>query len=138
VPEKDLVRISFQGTEKPDWIREGKEFRHQGRMFDIVRSVREDGKTVFYCIDDRKESLLVAKMEKLLHDSNSNGKNPASSATRLIVSLFPNLYFQETQSGDIHDFSFSNLLTFYFKRPSTGYPPALIIPPISVLAIDSI
>lgn len=131
VPENDLVRISFQGTEKPDWVREGKEFRHLGRMYDIVKSAGEDGKTIFYCIDDRKESLLLAKMEKLLRDSSSEDKSPVSTAIRILVSLFPSLFFQQPQLTDQPQQVSCHIGLYYFQRILNGYPPNLVIPPIA-------
>jgi len=130
VPEKDLVRIYFQGTDKPDWVREGKEFRHQGRMYDIVRSASEDGKTVFYCIDDRKESLLLAQMEKLLRESNGDDKSPSSTTSQILISFFPNLFCQDSMAV-CHPVSASkHLISCYLKHVLVGYPPHLVIPPL--------
>jgi hypothetical protein len=130
VPEKDLVRISFQGTEKPDWVREGKEFRHQGRMYDIVRSGCEDGKTVFYCIDDRKESLLVARMEKLLRESNGDDKSPSSTTSQILISFFPILFCQDSMAVCHPVLTSKHLISCYLKHVLVGYPPHLVIPPL--------
>jgi hypothetical protein len=138
IPENDLIKVSFTGKEKPDWVREGREFRVEGKIYDVVKSDAEEGKTTYYCLYDKKESRLVARMEKLLRESAGDDKSTTSDTSRILISLFPSLFFQDNQTLNHPSSSFDQLYSFYFKKISFGYPPTLIIPPNPVPATDSI
>jgi hypothetical protein len=45
-----------------------KEIRFQGKMYDIIKEVRNNNTTLFYCIRDTREDNLLAAMKRLTHD----------------------------------------------------------------------
>jgi len=95
LPDDELSIISFAASEKIHWVRKGKEFLHQGKMYDVVRKIDDGSQTVYYCIDDRKETQLVSMMEDMLKDNMKKDKNTSSNPMRVIISSFPTLYFYE-------------------------------------------
>ncbi|HLN52821.1 MAG TPA: hypothetical protein VK212_03875 [Lentimicrobium sp.] len=47
------------------WIKPGKEFSYQNKMFDVVRSTIKGDKKHYLCINDKKEKKLLAELIKL-------------------------------------------------------------------------
>lgn len=85
-----LLKIADSLTNIPNkqflWIHKG-EFRYHGQMYDIARSIRQDGETWFYCIADTKETQLVANLEKKIKhemEKNRTGKNQHDNMQRLL------------------------------------------------------
>lgn len=95
VPEHELTVITFSSSDEIDWVREGKEFRLDGKMYDVVRRQHENGLLVFFCIDDRQETALISQIEKLLKDSMQNDKKTSSNSLRTLLQLIPNLFYQD-------------------------------------------
>ena len=65
--DKDiLIEISFNKSknEQPTWVRQGKELIYGGKYYDIVSVLRKGSISVFYCIDDKKETCLVNQFMK--------------------------------------------------------------------------
>ena len=65
IPEAFLERI--EDTPGLTWEDPGKEFLHAGKMYDLVRSRTEGGKTIHYAILDDKEGELVSAFSKVLN-----------------------------------------------------------------------
>jgi hypothetical protein len=84
VPAAELTVIRISDSDKAmqgriHWI-EGKEFRLDGRMYDVVRSERRGDTTIYYCINDVQEETLFANLDKQVKEQNQN--NPQSSQKR--------------------------------------------------------
>jgi hypothetical protein len=56
------------------WEEEGKEFYQDGQLYDVVKSVTTGGKTVLYCINDKKEEELIRAFSKALRNRRSSRK----------------------------------------------------------------
>lgn len=91
IPDNKLVLLKIHDslTRQPNqqfrWIHKG-EFRYQGQMYDIVRSMFMDGETWFYCIADHKETQLVTNLEKQIkHEMGKRraGKNQNDNLQRI-------------------------------------------------------
>jgi hypothetical protein len=65
--EKDLTLITVPVNDEKGicWIKPGKEFTYQGKMYDVVKSKISDNKRLYYCIDDIKEKKLIAGFSKM-------------------------------------------------------------------------
>ena len=129
IPENELAIISFTPGEKIDWVRDDKEFRYQGRMYDIVHRSEKDGLICFHCIDDRQESLLMAQMEKLLKNNVENDNSPVSKSLRVLLSIYPNLFFQEFHQLITVKTFYTLLNGIYLKNTHSGYLMRFIPPP---------
>ena len=77
--KRDIKQEISAGTNKDDltlfilpennnhtfkWIENGKEFRYQGDMFDVVKIRIKDHKKYIYCLNDIKEKQLITKYLK--------------------------------------------------------------------------
>jgi hypothetical protein len=59
-----VIRLSDIGKDAAIQRVGKKELKVNGKMFDIIRSVKKEGSTLFYCIKDIKEDHLLAAMKK--------------------------------------------------------------------------
>ncbi len=71
------------------WEEEGKEFFFNGEMFDVVKRKEINGKEFLYCINDKKEKVLIDNYNLITkHNSSSDkkGGNNIDDAFNLFVS----------------------------------------------------
>ncbi len=82
VPQSDLIHFVFtkEESEKLVWL-EKNEFRHQGKMYDIIRfKTLKNNQLEIFCISDRQESNLFAKLDYFVHrDLHDNPSAPLKS-----------------------------------------------------------
>jgi hypothetical protein len=75
----------FQPERNPDFQRiEAREFRFRGRLYDIIRETRRENVTTFYCIQDKKEELLITGFKEV-----QNRKSTQSLLHHLITQALP-------------------------------------------------
>ncbi|MCF8306105.1 MAG: hypothetical protein K9G57_10670 [Ignavibacteriales bacterium] len=95
VPEQELHEITFMKGENPDWIREGKEFRLNDQLFDIVKSRKISGGIIYQCINDKEESRLFQNLDRLVAQELANDGSAAGKSAKLIAKVFSQNYFPE-------------------------------------------
>lgn len=90
VPEDKLYIISIpvKNIKDIDWTRDGKEFRHKGNMYDIVRV--ENGKDTihYHCVNDQQETQLFAHLEEMVDQQMNNDKSPVGRTAKNLLKLF--------------------------------------------------
>ena len=64
LPDSSLELIVENQNNTFRWEEEGKEFYQNGQMYDVVKSTVKDGRTILYCINDKKEEDLLARIQK--------------------------------------------------------------------------
>lgn len=77
-----------------DWLEEDKEFLFNGEMYDVVKRNTVDGKTLLYCINDKKEKALVEKYNSITKHNSTSGKKGKSTIDHPI-----NLFVQEEEKN---------------------------------------
>lgn len=70
--EKIELEKNIQSIE---WKEEGKEFYLAGQLFDVHKTVIENGKTILYCLNDKKEEELVKRMSNAAHSNKHKDKS---------------------------------------------------------------
>lgn len=83
IPEAYLERIEDSPT--LSWEEPGKEFHWNGKMYDVVRSRTENGRTVHYALSDDKEAELVKTFARVMN-LDPNGPSPSKDG-KLVVKL---------------------------------------------------
>ena len=73
IPEDSLELIVAEENDSFRWEEKGKEFYQDGELYDVVKSVTTSGKTVLYCINDKKEEELIHAFSKALRSGNNSG-----------------------------------------------------------------
>jgi hypothetical protein len=103
---------------KIEWERPEKEFRFEGNLYDVVYSENTLGVTYYYCLSDKDETKLEAKIDKLLE--NQTEKSPFGNQSKLIINFLSEPLI--THQNPIFNFNyfikkkpsiFSNLIIFY-------------------------
>ena len=95
IPENELSLFTFSSAnnEKINWVEEGKEFRYHGFMFDVVKiKIRKDI-TYYYCYSDKKESTLLAHLDKLVKDQTDNSRSRTNQKKQEITYFFQKIFF---------------------------------------------
>lgn len=68
---------------KIQWKRSEKEFSFEGNLYDVVYSENTSGTTYYYCLSDKDETILEAKIDRLL--KNQTEKLPFGNQSKLIL-----------------------------------------------------
>ena len=74
-----IVAEENAGTLK--WQEEGKEFMLHGELYDVAKMETVNGKTLLYCINDKKEEKLLQKFLKAIKSATNNNTNSKNGKT---------------------------------------------------------
>ena len=115
-----LIVVPFNKTNEIVWIKKNKEFKYHGSLYDIVKTKTENGKIYFYCINDRKESKLIARF---LRTDKQRKK-----VLRQLLKILSNKYLISENSigttGNVSDIIYSGYLkTYYVRAVDVPVPP---------------
>jgi hypothetical protein len=95
IPDSSLeLIIAEQFAGKMEWKEKGKEFSLNGVMYDIVRIKKSGGKTLLYCINDKKEKQLIEDLVKAV-SGNHNSKQDRSN----VKSPLSDFFFMNHEEG---------------------------------------
>ena len=87
IPESSLeVIIAEQVADKIVWEEKNKEFSLDGILYDVARIETKEGKTFFYCINDKKEKQLLDSLVKAVNKNHDN-KQGRNNIKSLIIDL---------------------------------------------------
>jgi hypothetical protein len=125
VAAKNIITFSLK-HDKPEIIK-SKEIRFNHEMYDVVYKMDEEGDTILYCVNDKKESQLHAAFRSI----NELNGNPASVPDHIAFTIFKNLlknYLPLPQSNLIQNFNarcfcITDLLSIPSVIPEKVYPP---------------
>lgn len=87
IPENELHKIVFAINEEPDWEQEGKEFRHNHQMYDVVKKEVTETEVIYYCVNDHEETFLFAQLDKMVKEQMEN----TNSSTEDLADIFATL-----------------------------------------------
>ena len=91
------------------WERPEKEFSFEGNLYDVVYTENVLGTIHYYCLSDKDETKLEAKIDKLLE--NQSEKSPFRNQSKLILHLLSEpLISHNNSTFYFHYFSHKNLL----------------------------
>ena len=91
--EKSLLHTIRIDEDKVVWIKPGKEIFVNGKMFDIKKTEKTNGKVIFHGLYDEEETALKKNIENSM-------KKDRSSQQYLLSNLFSILFGAYHQSGD--------------------------------------
>lgn len=138
VPEDQLTLLKFHryqtgaaSTETFTWTKHGREFRHYGEMYDIVRQEELGDTMYFYCIHDFKESKIYARIDKLTGlevQTNPYQRQRSQVFSRFLTFVYLAEYgeFNSTiNSVDLHYRVYSFSISTWIKAPES--PPPQVV-----------
>lgn len=98
VPEDQRLRFFADDLEADSkhltWIHE-KEFRYKNEMYDILSKEYIDGRLLYVCIHDVKESGLFAQLDKFV-DKQMADNTPLKAQRKCLQQFVVSLFFQQT------------------------------------------
>jgi hypothetical protein len=87
IPESSLdVFVAEDLGNKIVWEEENKEFYIEGALYDVARIKKIDGKTFLYCINDKKEKLLLDDLANAVNGNHGN-KQEKNNIKSLLIDL---------------------------------------------------
>ncbi len=129
VPGNLIVKLSFDLSKKSDspvWVREGKEFRYNDEMYDILKSEISNGKVVYYCVRDKDEKELEASFEKLLKKNQDNQGRSKNNSLKELSKYFPTAEIEIPSVQKKFDFnSYSSGFYKSIKKDILSPPPEI-------------
>lgn len=95
VPNSELtvIEISKKQLQNFIWEEEGKEFYHQGNLYDIVRSDESATSFTYYCISDKQEEALFENLDDYIDNNIAAQKSTKSSSSKKTADSSLKLYF---------------------------------------------
>jgi hypothetical protein len=90
LPEKDLtlIKISSANSEKIHWTEEGKEFKFDDEMYDVVKTRSANDTTYYYCFNDEKENKLMYFVDKLVKEQTTGNSKSRSIQKKQVITYF--------------------------------------------------
>ncbi|HWB63910.1 MAG TPA: hypothetical protein VG603_10395 [Chitinophagales bacterium] len=84
------VFSSNQGIKSTDFELLGHdEISHNGRMYDIVKIEKKDGKTIFYCLSDEQETSLLQKMSgDIIKNTSPDHRGSRSQFLKVLLGFY--------------------------------------------------
>lgn len=125
VPENELVVFRFPNNKKLQrklgirWI-EGHEFKYNGNMYDVVKSVKKGNEVFYYCINDQQEKSLFANLKEQV-DNAINNDTTKSKTLQLFKKMNFNYFiykFEFNHNIEGINISLSAVLPIDFKNIS--------------------
>lgn len=100
--EKDLTLISMPVNDESGicWIKPGKEFTFNGKMYDVVKITINNNRKFYYCIDDVKEKNLIAGFSKI-PESNQKARKLLASFHYVYV-IQPESFFHIIETANLN------------------------------------
>ena len=74
------------------WEEKNKEFHFGGTMYDVVRKERKNGNTLYYCINDKKESKIYNCLEDLVSKQLDNNNTTTGAANHYLIKLLVQVF----------------------------------------------
>lgn len=65
IPAKDIHELAFVNNYQPKWIKEGKEFVHNGHYYDVIEKIIRRDSTIFRCLKDTKETRINKRLKRI-------------------------------------------------------------------------
>ena len=118
LPEKELtlIKISSGNSGKIKWMEEDKEFRYNGKMYDVVKIKKVNDTTYYYCFNDEKESKLLSHLDNLVKEQTGNSKSRTIQKKQVTDYFFQQILFAQFVSKEpIKYFSYSSVYKSVIK-----------------------
>jgi hypothetical protein len=132
ISESKLHLLDFTEGENIDWENKGEELCYKNNMYDVVKSKKENGHTLFYCLTDNEETELFSQLDQMAQKENStpasNGKNTINLVKNMLSLSYvaaenisiPYLHTNALNRSAAHLFNYSAGFSETAKQPPKG------------------
>ena len=118
--KNELIQIDVAANEKDIVWEDDKEFTLGGKMYDVVSKEIVNGKQIAYCVDDKKETILIEKYNKE-HKKNKDSKTSNVQFSIVFCEAIPAFSFPKFTHTKPKVFFTSNL--FLAEKKADSPPP---------------
>ena len=108
-----IIAEDFTNTIK--WQEEGKEFILHGELYDVAEIKIINGKTLLYCINDKKEEKVLDQFAKAIKSSSDNNGSNKTGNGSYKFQLSDYYFFNNTQKMPPVNFNTSNKYLFFIS-----------------------
>ncbi len=115
--------VTEQAGGKIMWKERGKEFSLDGVMYDVVKIKKSAGKTLLYCINDKKEKQLIDDLVKAVN-GNHNSKQEKSN----VKSPLPDFFFVN-RDEELNVTSEPSAYNYFIETPISSFEEITSPPP---------
>lgn len=130
VPSHELHAINANQNEpEMHWHQEGKEFRLNGKMYDIVHVETKDGETIYHCVDDVDEARLFAHLDELVNENLDHDQSARGKTARQILKLFSQVYIPAEPLKQQEISVCEEIPYTPYLQNALGYLPEKLTPP---------
>lgn len=113
LPLSSLIRIEQQ--DGLQWEEAQKEFYFDGNLYDVVKICQESDKTVFYCVNDKKEMQLLTSWANAEHiENNSPYNNHSHQQLKIVFDEFDWLITYKVQYKLCNSSTFTSFISLFF------------------------
>jgi len=104
-------------------MEDGKEFRLEGNLYDVVKIKKEKDSICYYCFCDVKESNLIANLDKLVKDQSDHSKSRTYFKKQQINIFYHDvLHAQRLSESPLHYFNYSSGYKFIYTEVQSPPP----------------
>ena len=137
IPEEELIILTFDLNDLREmryefnWVKPGKEFLYNGKMYDIKKEVLEGNKISYTCFYDNAENILEMLFVDFLNNTKKDFNHNLTSGIFLL-----GLFYEEikTNHSQLYDNAISNIQIQKIEYALSSHindiptpPPRLII-----------
>lgn len=130
-PSSQLTFFSdLHNNKDVSWEESDKEFHYKGEMYDVVRIEKKEGKLLYYCLSDKKETELYSLMDEQLTTQNNSNKLLHTGTQKLLkifIQVFTPCEHYRIEAGAIGYYP-----VLYCFSPQSNYSDCykkVVIPP---------
>lgn len=124
IPLASLQKIELdKNIHLIEWEEEGKEFYLDEQLYDVQKIVIENGKTILYCLNDKKEEQLLKDMANATEHNNNKQKN------NLSLKIFPDYCLTELAEKISIPTADHHQSFFYFNETALSTVKEITVPP---------
>jgi len=102
------------------WIHDW-EFRYHGEMYDILEKNTVDGKLVYVCIHDVKESGLFAKLDSMVEKAMQSN-TPLNSHRKAVNQFFASLFYEQNKEFKCFNTICQDVFFFWAVNEQSSVP----------------
>lgn len=120
IPAEEIQTFTFDGNQKIHWEIQDREFKLNGKLYDVISLHRENDTTVIRCVPDEDEDGIIDAFIEFLKENQKHNKNDKAKKIQCFTEKVPQFYFKSNLIKSISSKPKIKLLSVF---PEVPYPP---------------
>ena len=124
--KENLVEVTYSLSNhaiQPNWIIEGKEFRYNDEMYDVVSIIMHKDSITYLCVCDSQEQNLISNFNDLVNKNLENNKKSKLETSKKLSKY--NILNNVLNTHQNNLMEWSDSIPFFYKslNKKIDYPP---------------